>query len=556
MAKLLRVFSSLLLSCLVVFLISNSSFAASIITGAGLGGSPHIRSFGTAGSVEDDPDKLYAYAEDYRGGVRIATGDIDSDGVDEIITGTGENGGPHLRVFEKDGTQRGIQFFPFDENFRGGMDVASGDFDGDGKEDIAVSQFSNGQAWVKVYRYNTDRTVLFEKNVFGIPECGATVAMGQLDNDHARELIVGAGSGCDPYVHVFDYSTDSKEGSKKPLEIFAFDNENNNPIRSGIDVSAGDVDDNGKDEIVASRLKDDYSWVKLFRYNSEQTELANFKAYGDFKVGANVEMYDIDSDKEAEIITGSGPGGGPQVRAFEYDGTVIDDLNGFFAYNEGFRGGVDVGVYGEAMEEENEDDRSDHGDRRDDDNSRDDNSGDNDDSNDDSDDNSDDINDVPVLRLPINDIDIVTGIQIFGSPSHTGFDFELPDPTPIYAPIAGTISDIMKIQMSNNLWIVDVFIEYNSYYQTFIAFEPYTYEESVIDDQIDSLVVSEGDIVTEGQLLGTLESVPATDFPHIHWQVQNSENEPLRPYSYCSDSAKAQIDTLYDTFGGPALIAK
>ena len=64
-------------------------FASSILTAAGPGGGPHVRSFTPAGVAESDPDKLMAYADNYRGGVRVATGDIDSDGVDEIITGTG-----------------------------------------------------------------------------------------------------------------------------------------------------------------------------------------------------------------------------------------------------------------------------------------------------------------------------------------------------------------------------------------------------------------------------------------------------------------------------------
>ncbi|MFH2104785.1 MAG: FG-GAP-like repeat-containing protein [Parcubacteria group bacterium] len=323
----------------------NSVLAASLITGAGAGGGPHVRSFTTSGVVETNPDKLMAYAEDYRGGVRIATGDIDSDGVDEIITGTGENGGPHLRVFEKDGTQRGIDFFPFDNSFRGGMDVASGDFDGDGKEDIAVSQFSKGQAWVKVYKYNSARTVLFEKNIFGSPECGATVAMGQLDSDASQELIVGAGTGCDTDVHTYDYNSSNLEGTQKPISIYAFTGGVDEPIRSGVDVAAGDIDGDGKDEIAVSLLKENLPWVRIFRYNSEQTELGVFKAYGDYTIGTNVEMADIDADGLAEVLTGAGPGGGPQIRAFEYDGTVIDTLNNFFAYDENFRGGVDVGVW-------------------------------------------------------------------------------------------------------------------------------------------------------------------------------------------------------------------
>jgi hypothetical protein len=50
---------------------------------------------------------------------------------------------------------------------------------------------------------------------------------------------------------------------------------------------------------------------------------------------------DIDNDSKAEIITGAGPGGGPHVRAFKADGTV---MAGFMAYAPTFKGGVDVAV--------------------------------------------------------------------------------------------------------------------------------------------------------------------------------------------------------------------
>lgn len=322
----------------------------SLITGAGPTGGSHVRSFTTSGVVEADPDKLMAYATDYRGGVRVATGDIDNDGVDEIITGTGENGGPHLRVFEKDGTQRGIDFFPFDNSFRGGMDVASGDFDGDGKDDIAVSQFSKGQAWVKVYRYNSNRDILFERNIFGDVESGATVAMGQLDSDSKMELVVGAGEGGDPYVKVFDYEPTSTYGILKPTDILASIGDSTDPTRTGIDVAVGNVDSDALDEIVVSNIRNNYPWVGVYdyhsnyNYNENPTRLKQFKAYGDYQIGTNVAMHDIDSDGKAEILTGAGPGGGPQIRAFESDGTVLSTLDKFFAYDEGFRGGVDVAV--------------------------------------------------------------------------------------------------------------------------------------------------------------------------------------------------------------------
>ena len=311
-------------------------FTASIITGAGPSGGPHVRSFDNRGNIEYYPFNLFAYAKTYRGGVRVAIGDIDTDGKDEIITGTGENGGPHLRVFEKDGTQRGIEFFPFDENFRGGMDVASGDFDGDGKDDIAVSQFSKGQAWVKVYKYNDAGTILFENNVFGSAECGATVAMGDVDLDGRDEIIVGAGTGGGPQIRVFDYDSNHLVGIPKPIQFFAFHPDS----RTGIDVATGDVDGDGKAEIAASQLKNGQAWVKVYRYNDEQTVLGEWNAYGNPEVGANVDMADINLDGYAEVLTGAGDGGGPQVLGFEYDGTPLS--TNFFAYDEGFRGGVDI----------------------------------------------------------------------------------------------------------------------------------------------------------------------------------------------------------------------
>ena len=309
-----------------------------IITGAGPTGSPHIRAFDSSGQVEAYPSQLFAYGEDYRGGVRVATGDIDADGIDEIITGTGENGGPHLRVFEKYGTQRGIEFFPFHPDFRGGMDVASGDFDGDGKEDIAVSQFSNGEAWVKVYQYNTQKEILFEANVFGSAKSGATVAMGDVDLDGVDELIVGAGTGGGPLVRVYDYKASDKTGTLKPIQFFAFAQ----TTRTGVDVAAGDVDGDGKAEIAVSQLKNGQAWVKVYRYNDSKTVLGTWNAYGTPEVGANVDMVDLNGDGLMEILTGAGDGGGPQVRGFNTDGTSVASINNFFAYHANFRGGVDV----------------------------------------------------------------------------------------------------------------------------------------------------------------------------------------------------------------------
>ncbi len=216
------------------------------------------------------------------------------------------------------------------------MDVASGDFDGDGKDDIAVSQFSKGQAWIKVYKYNAERTILFENNVFGSAECGATVAMGDVDLDGRDEIIVGAGTGGGPQIRVFDYDSNHLVGIPKPIQFFAFHPDS----RTGIDVAAGDVDGDGKAEIAASQLKNGQAWVKVYRYNAAKTVLGNWNAFGSPEVGANVDMYPIYDATNYKVLVGSGRSGGPQVLGFNPDGSAIA-LN-FFAYNTGFRGGVDI----------------------------------------------------------------------------------------------------------------------------------------------------------------------------------------------------------------------
>ena len=67
-------------------------------------------------------DKIYseflAFAESFPGGVRVSAGDVDLDGEAEVIVGAASQGG-HVRVLEgKDGSPRGIDYFPFGFNFR------------------------------------------------------------------------------------------------------------------------------------------------------------------------------------------------------------------------------------------------------------------------------------------------------------------------------------------------------------------------------------------------------------------------------------------------------
>jgi len=78
---------------------------------------------------------FFAYDKNFRGGVNVAAGDINGDGKDEIITGAGPGGGPHVRIFNHDG-QVISSFFAYSEDFKDGVSV--GFSEQSGQPEIAV----------------------------------------------------------------------------------------------------------------------------------------------------------------------------------------------------------------------------------------------------------------------------------------------------------------------------------------------------------------------------------------------------------------------------------
>src|SRR5262249_18328015 len=74
----------------------------------------------------------------YLGGVRVAAGDVTGDGVPDLITGAGPGApGGHVKVFNGVSGTEVYSFFAF-PGYLGGVNVAAGDINGDGFDDIIV----------------------------------------------------------------------------------------------------------------------------------------------------------------------------------------------------------------------------------------------------------------------------------------------------------------------------------------------------------------------------------------------------------------------------------
>jgi FG-GAP-like repeat len=112
----------------------NGDGVADVIAGAGPGGGPHVRVF--SGTDLTELANLYAFDPAFGGGVRVAAGDVDGDGLADIIAGAGPGGGPHVRVLSGLDLSELASFYAYDPAFEGGVLVATGDIDGDGRVDL------------------------------------------------------------------------------------------------------------------------------------------------------------------------------------------------------------------------------------------------------------------------------------------------------------------------------------------------------------------------------------------------------------------------------------
>lgn len=178
-----------------------------IIVAASRGGGPHVTIHRSNGSLLGS---FMAYAANFRGGITVALGDLDGDGALEIITGP-EKGGPHIQVFTGRGRRMHPGTFAFNPSFGGGITVAAGDIDGDGIDEILATPGPSSQAEVKIYR-NFGKTLASSFYVFPRSFTGAArISAGDVTGDGVAEIIAIPNSNGSPQVRIYDANGSSVE---------------------------------------------------------------------------------------------------------------------------------------------------------------------------------------------------------------------------------------------------------------------------------------------------------------------------------------------------------
>jgi hypothetical protein len=161
----------------------------SIITGAGRGGGPHVRIFDINGNLLTGG--FFAYDKNFRGGVNVAVMDLNANGKKEIISAAGPGGGPHIRVFDKDGTPLIGGFFAYEEEQRHGISLTIGDLNSDGQKEIITALGPGGKPEIKIF----DKDGNFLKSFLAYDQSftnGLRVMAEDLNNDGKEEVLVGS----------------------------------------------------------------------------------------------------------------------------------------------------------------------------------------------------------------------------------------------------------------------------------------------------------------------------------------------------------------------------
>lgn len=311
--------------------------SAALVTAEQVGGDPYVRVFrspGTSPITFNEVAATLVYQAGFTGGVDIASGNLDTTSPgDELVTGPGPGGGPHVRVWALTGTSfaEKAATMAYGSGFGGGVHVAVGDLDPSNPGDeLVTGPGPGGGPHVRVWKLSGG--VLSEVAGFYAYDPafggGVNVAVGDIDPTHpGDELITGAAGGGGPMVRVWELSG----GTVTPIASFyAY----SSSFSGGVDVAAGNVDTtNPGDELITGPGPGGGPHVRVWSLGPSGTtpsELAGFYAYSTgFTGGVHVAAGSVVGGASAEILTGSGPGGRPDTRIFSMSGTNITPLSGF-----------------------------------------------------------------------------------------------------------------------------------------------------------------------------------------------------------------------------------
>ncbi|QDU18854.1 VCBS repeat-containing protein [Urbifossiella limnaea] len=314
-----------------------SSFTPPVSVGGG--GTPVVLTGATDGTAQiytlNSDDTLVAAGAPstpfggWTGVIRSVVGDFNGDGTKDYAFATGAGTAGTVRVYDgKTGADLVGRTTVLD-GFAGGLFLAAGDVDRDGRDELALSADAGGGTRVVLFRvYGGRLTVAADFLAFGDASFrgGSRVAMADVNRDGAADLVVGAGLGGGPRVAVYDGAAlAAGKADRLVPDFFALDSS----LRSGVYVAAADVDGDGSADVIYSTGNTGGPRVRIVSgavlVANPGADMAALPALADFftwdqndRAGIRVAAKDVDGDGRAELIVGSGNTNSAMVRVIPF----------------------------------------------------------------------------------------------------------------------------------------------------------------------------------------------------------------------------------------------
>ncbi len=258
------------------------------IFGTGPGGGSRVRIVLGANPGNADPFPVIefdAFESGFTGGVFVAAADVDGDGRAEWTVSPDVGGGPRASVYSLDGNLTPVKradFFGIDDpDFRGGARVAMGDLDRDGRAELLVGAGFLGGPRVAIFSGAT----LFSPDANGNPpklvndffafpgkdaetlRNGVFLTIGDLDGDGFGDLVFGGGPGGGPRVYALDgeliLNQQFEQAYDQPLANFFVGGDTES--RGGVRLTVKDLDGDVRADLITASGDQLTSEIRVYR---------------------------------------------------------------------------------------------------------------------------------------------------------------------------------------------------------------------------------------------------------------------------------------------------
>ena len=286
-----------------------------LAVGVERGGQPKVRTYTTAGRYQKE---FTAFETTFRGGIQVAVADLGDDGQSEIVVASNAGRRGEVRIFRGDGS-RIITFLPYGTAYRDGVNLTVADVNGDGPMEIIVTK-QKGTPNVRVFGYRNGRYTQVYREFNGESanyRNGVSLTAGDLNGDGRDEVLTAAAGSGAATLRIFRLQGTAMRQLAQRTNILG-------SARSGFSLTTADINGDGTDEIFVGPRANATPTVRVFvlRGSTIAQVRRDYRIFQTSeRAGLRLSSADINSDGREDLVVSYG--GAVQPRLMAYSGTNL-----------------------------------------------------------------------------------------------------------------------------------------------------------------------------------------------------------------------------------------